>query len=466
MKKRLRFAVMFGNRGFFPGELVASARSEMTKAIVDAGCEPVLMESELTHFGAVETLDEAKKFSDFLKREQVDGLIISLPNFSDETAAAIASQEVHIPILIQAYPDIAGEMDFSHRRDAFCGKLSMMDVFYQYQIPFTVGVPHVIHPLDPRFTQQLHEFAGICRVVKGLHRCTIGALGARTSAFKTVRYDELALQKIGITVETVDLSEVIAKVRTIDADNPQVLVKIEELRAFTDCSCAPEQSLLQMARLGIVIDEYIAALDLDMVAIRCWSELEVQLGCAPCALMGLLGERGIPVACELDVCNAVMMYALSLAADAPSTLLDWNNNMGDEPEACILFHCGPVPRPLLTDSGRMIEHPMFAKSFGAGCGWGPVASRLKPGEVTYASCKTEDGKLVAYFGDAEILDVKLEKEYFGTYGVIQIENLQEKLCYFGRNAFRHHVSLTSGHVAKILQEAFTTYLGYTCVELP
>ncbi|HAK46133.1 MAG TPA: hypothetical protein DCO79_09495 [Spirochaeta sp.] len=466
MKKKIRFAVMFGNRGFFPGELVASAREEMSKAIIDAGYEPVLMDSALTHFGAVETLEEAELFSAFVKKEAVDGLIICMPNFSDESAAARACHDLNIPIFIQAYPDVAGEMDFDHRRDAFCGKLSMMDVMCQYQIPFTIDSPHVIHPDNPGFTEQLHDFAGVCRVVSGMRRCTLGALGARTTPFKTVRYDEIALQKVGITVETFDLSEVIAKAKALDAGAPEVSKMIEQLKEFTDCSSAPQDSLIQMARLGVVIQEYIDVYKLDVVAIRCWSELEIQLGCAPCALIGLFGERGIPIACELDVCNAVIMHALALASDGPSTLMDWNNNYGDEPDSCIIFHCGPTPKSLLTDSGHMIEHPMFKKSFGPGCGWGPVEGRLKPGDITYASCKTEDGELVAYFGDAEIEDREVEKEFFGVYGVVTIENLQEKLLFFGRNAFRHHMGLSSGHVAKILREAFTTYLGYTCVNLP
>jgi L-fucose isomerase-like protein len=466
MKKNMRFAVMFGNRGFFPGEVIASAQKEMVQAITEAGYEALLMDNSLTRWGAVETVAEARQFEAFLKQTRPDGVIICLPNFGDETSAAFACRNAGVPILVQAYPDNAGEMDPAHRRDAFCGKLSLMDVFCQFKIPFTVDVPHVVHPSDPRFTQQLHDFAGICRVVNGLRQCTLGVFGARTSAFKTVRYDEIALQKVGITVETIDLSEVFAKIKAIPEQDPSVLARIQELRESTDCSAAPDKALMEMSRLSLVIDQYIKDLDLRMVAIRCWNEIEMQLGCAPCAIMKYLGERGIPAACEADVCNAVMMYALSLASDSPSTLLDWNNNVGKEPDKCILFHCGPVPRQLLTNDGHMIEHVMFAKSYGAGCGWGPVEGRLKPGEISYASCKTENGKLVAYMGNARILDEAIEKEFFGCAGVAQIDHLQEKLCYFGVNAFRHHVAISQGHVAQVLREAFGTYLGYDCVDLP
>ncbi len=466
MSEKLRMAVLFGNRGFFPGEVAAKAREEMSQAIKQAGFVPILMDESLTRYGAVESMAEGKIFADFLAKEKVDGVVICLPNFGDETGAATACRDAGVPILIQAYPDEVGKMDFANRRDAFCGKMSIMDVFLQYRIPFSVDVPHVIHPLDPRFIQQLQDFGGICRVVNGMRRCTVGAIGARTSAFKTVRYDEIALQKYGITVETVDLSEVFGKIELLKDDDAKVLEAVKAIKEFTDASQAPTEALVKMGKLRVVIDEYIKLLDLDMIAIRCWHELEVYYGCAPCTLAGMLGDMGIPVACEVDVCNAIMMYALNLASDTPSTLLDWNNNAADDEEKCILFHCGPVPSKMLTDKGKMVEHKMFAKSYGPGCGWGPVESRLKPGVFTYASSKTEDGKFQVYFGEGEITPEEIEKEFFGTCGIAKIENLQEKLVKIGRSGFRHHVATTYGSVANILKEAFTTYLGYEVVDLP
>ncbi|NCB02741.1 MAG: hypothetical protein EOM67_11335 [Spirochaetia bacterium] len=466
MKTKLRLAVFFGNRGFFPGEVIAEARKEMSEAIVKAGFTPLLMDESLTRYGAIESTQESKKFASFLEEEKPDGVVICLPNFGDETAAALACRDAGVPILVQAYPDVAGSMDFAHRRDAFCGKLSLMDVFLQYKIPFSVNTPHVIHPLDEKFIQQLKDFGGVCRVVNGMRRCTVIALGARTSAFKTVRYDEIALQKYGITVETVDLSEVFGKANAISSDAAEVKDQLKSLHDFADCTEAPNESLIKMAKLKIVIEEYIKELEADMVAIRCWNELEVYYGCAPCAIAGILGDVGVPVACEVDVTNAVMMYALNLATDSSSTILDWNNNAGDDPDSCILFHCGPVPNSMVTKKGKMVEHPMFAKSYGPGCGWGPVVTRLKPGEFSFASSKTEDGKFVTYFGNGVVLPDEIESKFFGTCGVVTIENLQEKLLAIGKNGFRHHVAISYGKIAHILKEAFTTYLGYDVVDLP
>jgi L-fucose isomerase-like protein len=235
MSEKLRIAVLFGNRGFFPGEVVAKAREEMRQAIEMAGFIPVLMDEKLTRYGAIESLAEGKIFADFLAKERVDGVVICLPNFGDETGAATACRDAGVPILIQAYPDEVGKMDFANRRDSFCGKLSIMRVFRQFGIPFSIDTPHVIHPLNPRFIEQLKEFGGVCRVVNGMRRCTVGAIGARTTPFKTVRYDEITLQKYGISVETVDLSEVFGKIALLKDDDAKVVAAVKAIKRFYRC---------------------------------------------------------------------------------------------------------------------------------------------------------------------------------------------------------------------------------------
>ena len=166
----MKFALFFGNRGFFPGELIASARDEVKAAVENMGFETILLPSELTRYGAVETPAEGKIYAEFLKQNEgkFDGVIMSLPNFGDETGALAALRDCGVPILIQAYPDEIGKMDFAHRRDAFCGKFSIMDVFYQSNLPFTVFGPHVVHPKSNTFMEHLDKFAAVCRVVKGM----------------------------------------------------------------------------------------------------------------------------------------------------------------------------------------------------------------------------------------------------------------------------------------------------------
>ncbi len=460
--KKQTFALFFGNRGFFPGELIAGARTEVRKAVKSLGYETIIMNDSLTRYGAVETVEEGRKYARFLEEHKgnFDGVILSLPNFGDETGAVAALEDCGVPILIQAYPDEIGKMDFKNRRDAFCGKFSVMDVFYQYKVPFTIYPPHAVHPESSEFKSQLEEFAAVCRIVKGMKHFTVGAIGARTTAFKTVRFDELTLQRYGITTETYDLSELIRRVKDFDTGSDRFMDKKTFLSEYTSWEAVPDEKLNMLSKTACVLDDFIEEYSLDALAVRCWIELELELGIAPCVILSALNNKRIAAACELDVGNAIPMRALSLASEQPATVLDWNNNYGDELDKCILFHCGPVPQKLMSEKGQIIEHPMFAKSFGPGCGWGCNVGRIAPDLITFCSSKTENGKLVFYMGEGRITEDTIEKDFFGCAGVAEIPALQNKLIKIGREGFRHHVSLTTGHYANALKEAFNTYLGY------
>lgn len=463
----LTFALYFGNRGFFPETLIASARREVAEAVAKAGHSSILLDEAATRFGAVETAEEGRRYAAFLKERsgRYDGVILSLPNFGDETGAISALQDCGVPILIQAYPDEIGKMDFKSRRDSFCGKFSVMDVFCQYGLPFTAFEPHVVHPASPVFAKQLDDFAAVCRITKRMRRANVGAIGARTTAFKTVRYDELALQRKGLSVETYDLSELLMRTRSVEAKSGKFTAKREKLLGYTDFTGTPPDKIDTLAKVGVALDDMVEEFSLDAIALRCWIELEKELGVAPCVLVSELNDRGVAAACELDVCNAVPMLALGAASQKASTCLDWNNNYGDDPDKVILFHCGPVPQSLMAGKGRITEHPMFAKSFGAGCGWGCNTGRLGAWPMTFASSKTEDGKLVFYLGEGRLTADPIEEGFFGCGGVAEIKGLQGKLRSVGLGGFRHHVSLTSGNYSLALREAFTTYLGYEIAEI-
>ena len=146
--KKQTFALYFGNRGFMPAELIEGAREDMVKAVTNAGYNYIMMDKDATRYGAVETRDEGRTYAAWLKAHagEYDGVILCMPIFIDENGAIAALQDAGVPILMQAYPDEIGKMDFAHRRDAYCGKFSVTDVFEQYQVPYTVMKPHVVHP--------------------------------------------------------------------------------------------------------------------------------------------------------------------------------------------------------------------------------------------------------------------------------------------------------------------------------
>lgn len=464
--KKMIFALCFCNRGFMPGELIYGAREDMIKAVTDAGYGYIVMDAELTRYGGVETRDEGLLYAKWLKEHEgeYDGVIFSMPIFADENGAITALQDANVPILMQAYPDELGKMDFQHRRDAYCGKFSVTDVFTQYQVPFTVMKPHVVHPLTPAFARNLKDFAAVCRVVNGMKRFNVGCIGARTTAFKTVRFDEITLQKYGINVESFDLSELIFKVGQLTDDELCVLNKEKQLKEYTDCSNVPEPNMKMLAKVSVVIDAYIEEYHLDAITLRCWNEMETILRICPCVLLSELNNRGIPASCEIDMCSALTMRAMSLASEEPTAVLDWNNNYGDEENKVILFHCGPVAQRLMTGKGTVTEHKMFGKD-DPGSGWGSNEGRIRPFKMTFSNCQTKDGKIVIYASEGEFTSDLIDESYFGCAGVAEIPDLQNKLIKLARGGFKHHTAICMGHMKEILKEAFTTYLYYDWVDI-
>ena len=462
----MKFALYFGNRGFFPASLIAGAREEMVKAVTDAGYEYLIAPAELTRYGAVETRQEGWKYAEWLKEHEgeYDGVIMSLPNFSDENGAIAALEHCGKPILIQAYPDEIGKMDFDHRRDSYCGKFSIEDVFHQYGVQYSVFAPHVVHPLTPAFRQNLDDFAAVCRVVNGMRHFSIGILGARTSKFKTVRYDEITLQKYGITCETFDLSDLFYRVRQYDDSDKAVTERKEHLKNYTDFSRVPEEKLNTLAKVSVVIDDYMREYRLNCITLRCWEEMQTELGVAPCVLLSELNDRGIVASCEIDLCSAINMYSMQLASQKPTACLDWNNNYDEDENKVILFHCGSTAQSLMKGKGTVTDHKMFAKGC-PGCGWGANEGRIAAFPMTLSNCKTENGKLTFYVDEGAFTGDEIEPEFCGCGGVAKIDDLQRKLIVLAKNGFRHHTAVGKGDMTDILREAFTTYLGYDMIEL-
>ncbi|TVQ39649.1 MAG: hypothetical protein EA384_05750 [Spirochaetaceae bacterium] len=457
-----RFAVVFGNRGFFPSHYMVSARKELAEVLQRLGHEVLMIDEQATRLGAVETPAEGRVFARFFQqnRDRIDGVILSLPNFGDENGAMEALRDVDVPIFIQAYPDELDKLGPEARRDSFCGKLSVMDVLKQARIRFTNLIPHTVHPASADFEQNISEFDRICRVTRGLRRLVVGAIGARTTPFKTVRADEIALQNHGITVETTDLADVFDRMDAVDPASAAFTGCKASLSEVADWSKTPLEALDNLTRLKVVLDGLAEEMSIDTLAIRCWTELQRRYRISPCLVTGELANLGMPAACEVDIANAVVMYALGAASGEATSILDWNNNYGSEPDKCILFHCGNVPRSLMREKGTISDHSILANSLGAGFGFGCNQGRIREMDFTYSSMITEAGRLRFYLGTGRITADPIPEGFFGCAGVAEIAGLQKVLQWIGRAGHRHHVSITPGNHVSALREAFETYLGY------
>jgi len=456
-------AVIVGNRGFFPGQLVTEARADILRLFAEMDIAPVIVDDQTTRLGGVESRDDAKKcaalFSEHAR--DIDGILVVLPNFGDERAVleTIQMSGLDVPVLVQAYPDELDRLTTDRRRDAFCGKMSVCNNLSQYGIPFSLTEKHTVHPLSDSFRADLEQFVAVCRVVNGLRSARLGAIGSRPAAFTTVRFSEKILADSGITVVTADLSEILGPANALAADDPRVGARLAELKDYIPVAGIPEDKLLQMARFATVVDEWMDANDIDATAFQCWSSLQLNLGVSPCSVMSLMSERMLPSACEVDVTGAVSMYALQLAAGRPAALVDWNNNYGDDPDKCVLFHCSNWPKSMMPDA-HMHYGEILGSTIGTDRTFGAIAGRVPAGPMSYARVSTLDtaGTVQCYLGDGRFTDDPLAT--FGSAAVVDVPDLQFLLHYICKNQFEHHVAVVPGRVSDILAEAFETYFGW------
>ena len=461
----MTMGVIVGNRGFFPSHLATSGRLEMIAALEAAGIKPIVLGPEETAHGAVETYEDAKKCAALFQQHaaEIDGIIITLPNFGEERGLAdtLRLANLRVPVLIQATPDTPGKMGIAFRRDSFCGKMSICNNLRQYGIPYTLTTLHTETPDSKEFAADLKDFSATCRVVRGMKNVRIGAIGARPTAFNTVRYSEKLLERSGITVETLDLSEVMGRIGRMKDTDDAAQAKLAAIKKYIPVGQTPEAALMKMAKLGAVIDHWMKASELTVSAVQCWTSIEEFLGIVPCTVMSMMSESLIPSACEVDVLGTVSMYALTLASETPSALLDWNNNYGADPDKAVCFHCSNLPKHFFKQGVKMDYQLIIAGTVGKENTHGTLDGTVKAGAMSFARFSTDDyaGKITGYVGEGRFTDDPLNT--FGGAGVVEIPKMQQLLRYICENGFEHHVAANFATVAAPVEEAASKYLGWS-----
>jgi L-fucose isomerase-like protein len=461
--KKMTMGIIVGNRGFFPGHLAETGREEMIRAVEKAGMEYVVLGPEQSKHGAVETHEEAKRCASLFQQnhDRLDGVIVALPNFGDERAIAdtLRLARLDVPVLVQATPDTPAQMTIASRRDSFCGKMSACNNLRQYGIPYSLTGLHTVSPESKEFQADLAWFSAVCRIANGLRNLRVGSIGARPAAFNTVRYSEKLLEAQGISVETVDLSEILGRIGRLKDTEPSVEAKLGEIKKYVSTGGVPEAALIKMAKLGAVIDGWMKAADVTVSAVQCWTAMEEYFGVVPCTIMSMMSDNLIPSACEVDVCGTISMHALRLGSETPSALLDWNNNYGDNPNKAVCFHCSNLPKHFFQDV-RMDFQEIIAGTVGKENTFGTCVGRVKAGAMSFARFSTDDtaGIMRGYVGEGAFTNDPLNT--FGGAGVVEIPGLQNLLHYICENGFEHHVAANFSTVAGATQEATTRYLGW------
>lgn len=465
-KKKLCFGVIIGTRAYFNSALAKDVRKQLLKTIEEQGYDYVILPEDATPTGSssIETREDGIKCAELFRqnRDKIDGIIVSLPNFGFEIGIinAISIADLNVPVLVQACDDENDKVDLDSRRDAFCGKISVCNNLYQYGIPFTDTTLHTYSIYSDLLAKDINRFAAVCRVVNGLCHARIGAIGTRPAGFQTVRASEKILQATGITVVPVDLSEILGAARKIEDTDAELVQKIEEIKKYARVPQQYSEKLMLQAKFGVAVERWMNANAIDAVAIQCWDSLEQNYGCAACVTMSMLGEKLIPAACEVDIAGAVSMYALTLASQHQSALLDWNNNFAEDRNKCVCTHCGNFPKSFIMNDIELGTLGVLGRTLGKVHTFGAVYGKVKQGDFTFFRISTDDTKgcIKSYLGEGTITDDPYGMD--GCIAVTKVDNLQTLMKYICKNGFEHHVAMCRGNVKDILQEAIESYLGW------
>lgn len=465
-KKKLCFGVIIGTRAYFNSALAKDVRKQLLKTIEEQGYDYVILPEDATPTGSssIETREDGIKCAELFRqnRDKIDGIIVSLPNFGFEIGIinAISIADLNVPVLVQACDDENDKVDLDSRRDAFCGKISVCNNLYQYGIPFTDTTLHTYSIYSDLLAKDINRFAAVCRVVNGLRHARIGAIGTRPVGFQTVRASEKILQATGITVVPVDLSEILGAARKIEDTDAELVQKIEEIKKYARVPQQYSEKLMLQAKFGVAVERWMNANAIDAVAIQCWDSLEQNYGCAACVTMSMLGEKLIPAACEVDIAGAVSMYALTLASQHQSALLDWNNNFAEDRNKCVCTHCGNFPKSFIMNDIELGTLGVLGRTLGKVHTFGAVYGKVKQGDFTFFRISTDDTKgcIKSYLGEGTITDDPYGMD--GCIAVTKVDNLQTLMKYICKNGFEHHVAMCRGNVKDILQEAIESYLGW------
>ena len=459
------FGLIIGTRAYFNSDLAIDVRKTLLEELEKAGYGYVILdECDTPTGGSMETVEDGKKCAALFRqyRDEIDGIIVSLPNFGFEVGIinAISRAELNVPVLVQACDDENDKVDLDNRRDAFCGKISVCNNLYQCGIPFTDTTLHTYSIHSELMMKDVNKFAAICRVVKKLTHCRIGQIGTRPLGFNTCRCSEKLLQASGITVVPVDLSEILANARKVDDNSPALKTKIEAICNYATVPDSYREKLMLQAKFGVAVEEWIEANEVDAVAIQCWDSLEQNYGCAACVTMSMLGDKLIPAACETDLAGAVSMYALTLAAKQASALLDWNNNFAEDRNQCVVTHCGNFPKSFVKNDLKLGPLRVLGRTLGKINTFGAVYGKCTEGEFTYFRISTDDtmGCIKAYLGKGEMTNDPYGMD--GCIAVTKVENLQGLMKFICKNGFEHHVAMVRTDVVEILREAIENYLGW------
>ena len=403
--------------------------------------------------GLITDEKEAQAGAESLAAAGIDLLVMHFVTFPAGALIPVIAERIDAPIVLLANPEEAcpGKM---WEQNSFCG--ANLGAFVMRRLGKRYGYLKVM----PRETPEaVAKFAAAARCISAMKSCRIGLAGGRVPGFYTSNFDEMKTRAtFGTAVEVADLVEVVDTAEKLTAE------QLSEARAVVKrSSCRVNQvsdhDLELAARMFGAFKVMTAKYRLEALAIRCWPELSDIFGIAPCAVIGMLNDCGIPASCEGDVPGAITMAMLKQLAGGGTPLFVDLISYDEKADTGVVWHCGAAPVSLC----RKFEETEYRLHFRVDGGDKKGVTNdfsLKAGPVTLAKLDQDaDGHFRMLIARGEALDT--EPFIRGNPLTIRFEAPVKKLIdTIMLKGFEHHYTVIHADV----KEALLQYCAWMDIE--
>ncbi|CAH0528832.1 L-fucose/L-arabinose isomerase family protein [Vibrio hippocampi] len=411
----------------------------------------------------LEALNEAKQKS-------INALVIYLGNFGPEGPLSLMAQKFDGPVMFVAAAEESSSCLADARGDAYCGMLNAS---------YSAGLRHV-RPHIPEYpvgtpvqiAQMIHDFVPVARTILGLKGLKIFSFGPRPQDFVACNAPIKPLFDLGVEImenSELDLFDLYQQAEG-HPDIPSIIADMKD--ELGDSNPYPDL-LPKLAQYEAALLDFhkanLGASTFGIFANKCWPSFEKFFGFVPCYVNARLAERGIPVACEVDIYGALSEYMITCATSQPATLLDINNTVPNDmvenhqhemgkysaKDLFMGFHCGNTASSCMKNSQikfQKIMHSLMEPGKEPNITRGTLEGQIKPGQVTLFRLQTTaDTKLRSYIAQGDILDI--DPQSFGSIAVFAIPEMQRFYRHvLIQKRYPHHAGIAFGHVGKTLYQ--------------
>lgn len=468
----VRIGVVAVSRDCFPIDLSRQRKIEVIKQClakdIDVVELDIIVESEND---AIKALNEASE-------KNVNALVVYLGNFGPEGPLSIMAQKFDGPTMFVAAAEEMSSGLMDGRGDAYCGMLNAsisagLRKFKPYIPEYPVGTPTEV-------ADMIGDFAPVARVLIGVSKLKIFAFGPRPHDFYACNAPIKPLFDLG--VEVMESSELdLFDIYQSAAGDPQIADVKTSMEAELGAGNRYPDLLDKLAQYEVGLLNFfnnnLGSCEYGVFANKCWPSFEKYFGFVPCYVNSRLADRGIPVACEVDMYGALSEYMITCATQSTATLLDINNsvpqdmfvNAGDIAKEYTLkdlfmgFHCGNTSSSCMGSCEmkfQKIMHSLMEPDKAPDITRGTLEGTIKPGEISlFRIQSTGDTSLRAYVAEGEVLNI--DPLSFGSIAVFAVKEMGRFYRHvLVEKQFPHHAGVAFGHAGKTLFSA-TQLMGVT-----